>query len=571
MRLGVRMQARLAADDGFTMIAVVGAIALISMLAAATLAATNGDLNLTQRDLDYKRAHAAAEAGLADYSFHLNNDNSYWTRCTEVPSPESNPSAVNQVGEQVHRRDVPESEAEYAIELLPAEGHSECVPHESASMIEQGGSGIGTFRIRSTGFSGKSKVSIVATYKRASLLDYVYFTRFETSDPITYGEVSWLPAAYEQCTKFRREGREDQPIPGSGGRYCDMIVFVEEDDIQGPVHTNDDFALCGAPTLGRDAGDVIEVGSPEEEAWIDGHCSHYPPASEDNFKGPLVATAPVLTPPATNQSLEAIAGEEYTFSCQTEIDLEGDQMTVTTNKGGKETKPFPSSGVIYVKQGSCEDLESTTGGKHPKTIHYYWPSCLTEYSPFTATYVSYPEGRDCGSVYVHGHYAGELTIAAERDIVVDGNLTNDGDGLLGLIANKFVRIKHPVCVDREKHDNTPEEGCPSGEKPAETEKGHCNGGHNENSLSSPKIEAAILAIEHSFIVDHYDCGSSLGTLNVKGAISQKYRGAVGTTGGTGYYKNYEYDDRLRYQEPPNFLDPIEPAWHIQRETLDFPE
>ena len=222
-------------------------------------------------------------------------------------------------------------------------------------------------------------------------------------------------------------------------------------------------------------------------------------------------------------------------------------MTVTTNKGGKETKPFPSSGVIYVKQGSCNDIEGTTGGKHPKTIHYYWPSCLTEYSPFTASYVSYPEGRDCGSVYVHGHYAGELTIAAERDIVVDGNLTNDGDGLLGLIANKFVRIKHPVCVDREKHDNTPEEGCPSGEKPAETEKGHCNGGHNENSLSSPKIEAAILAIEHSFIVDHYDCGSSLGTLNVKGAISQKYRGAVGTTGGTGYYKNYEYDDRLRYR------------------------
>ena len=213
MRLIARIQVRLTAEDGFTMIAVVGAIALISMLAAATLAATNGDLNLTQRDLDYKRAHAAAEAGLADYSFHLNNDNSYWTRCTEVPSPGSNPSAVNQVGEQVHRRDVPESEAEYAIELLPAEGHSECVPHESASMIEQGGSGIGTFRIRSTGYSGDSKISIVATYKRASLLDYVYFTRFETSDPITYGEVSWLPAAYEQCTKFRREGREDQPIP----------------------------------------------------------------------------------------------------------------------------------------------------------------------------------------------------------------------------------------------------------------------------------------------------------------------------------------------------------------------
>jgi hypothetical protein len=56
---------------------------------------------------------------------------------------------------------------------------------------------------------------------------------------------------------------------------------------------------------------------------------------------------------------------------------------------------------------------------------------------------------------------------------------------------------------------------------------------------------------------------------VNGAISQKFRGAVGTTGGTGYLKDYNYDDRLRYQEPPNFLDPVQSAWHIQRETLDF--
>ncbi len=55
-----------------------------------------------------------------------------------------------------------------------------------------------------------------------------------------------------------------------------------------------------------------------------------------------------------------------------------------------------------------------------------------------------------------------------------------------------------------------------------------------------------------------------------GAISQKFRGTVGTTAPHGYLKNYVYDDRLRYIEPPNFLDPVEPAWHIQRETLDFP-
>ena len=62
------------------------------------------------------------------------------------------------------------------------------------------------------------------------------------------------------------------------------------------------------------------------------------------------------------------------------------------------------------------------------------------------------------------------------------------------------------------------------------------------------------------------------TLTVNGAISQKFRGAVGTFGGdgTGYIKDYNYDDRLRYISPPHFLDPVESAWHIQRETLDYP-
>ncbi len=78
----------------------------------------------------------------------------------------------------------------------------------------------------------------------------------------------------------------------------------------------------------------------------------------------------------------------------------------------------------------------------------------------------------------------------------------------------------------------------------------------------------MLAIQHSFIVDHYDCGNRLGTLQVNGAISQKYRGPVGIVGEHGYSKDYNYDDRLRYLAPPKFLDPVESAWHMQRQTAD---
>jgi hypothetical protein len=172
--------------------------------------------------------------------------------------------------------------------------------------------------------------------------------------------------------------------------------------------------------------------------------------------------------------------------------------------------------------------------------------------------VTYPAGSDCGTVLVSGNYSGELTIAAENSIVIEGSITHTSgtQGLLGLIANNFVRVKHPFC----RTASGASEGCPSGQVPAETvpnSKGEseCHGGSNATgTLTNPTIEAAILAIEHSFIVDHYDCGAELGTLTVKGAISQKFRGTVGTSGSsaTGYKKSYEYDDRLRYMEPPDF-------------------
>lgn len=545
----MRLRNRLREEGGFTMVAVIGAISLVSMLAAATLAATNGDMNLVQFDVDHRRAHAAAEAGIADYSFHLNNDNSYWARCTEVPEP----NAVNQVGSTAKRRAVPGPAGEtYAIELLPATSKSKCETAKATeSMLEQSGVNTGSFRIRSTGYAGKAKASLVATYKRASLLDYIYFTQYETSDPATY-DADTIAGAYAQCAKFRREGRESVALPNNGGESCTRIVFISGDSIKGPLHTNDDLAICGTPEFGRNAADVIEVGAPPK-GWLDASCSGYGTANP-KFVGPLVTTAPVLKPPATNGRLKKIAGASYTYSCQTKIELNGTTMNVTTSAGTSNGVPFPSSGVVYVQNGSCPGSS--------------WPECSSVYSPFTATY---PTGSDCGTVLVKGTYSGQLTIAAENNIVVEGNITKSGTGLLGLIANNFIRVKHPFCRNKSGSETGGIEGCPSNKVPAQTAKGTCNSGENATgSLSNLTIEAALLAIDHSFIVDHYDCGNELGTLTVKGAISQKFRGAVGTTAPTGYKKSYEYDDRLRYMEPPNFLDPVEPAWHIQRETLDYP-
>lgn len=532
-------------ESGFAMGTVLAGIGVTTVLAVATVAATNSNIESTGRSLEEKQAYEAAQAGIADYSFRLNNDNGYWARCTSVPTP----NAVNQMGSTAKKRLVPGTTgARYAIELIPATGKSSCSTTDPVgSMIEASGPATGTFRIRSTGYAGPGcatapnggkcvRRTIVASFKRASFLDYVYFTQLETSDPQTYGNAATINGAYTQCSKTIQQGRYDAAIPGGNGAYCDYIVFASGETIDGPLHTNDALIICGTPTFGRSPSDLIEV-SAVDPGWYSSGCSGTSPT----FKGQFLKGAPTLTPPPSNAQLKNVPGAAK-YTGQVSINLSGNNMTVTSGGSTLYSGAVPASGVVYVSNSSCS----------------------AAYNPFTATY---PATSTCGNVYVKGTYTSQLTIAAENDIIIDGNLCRGscssptGSGLLGLIANNFIRVKHPVCPSNNL-------GCSNGTVTAQTSKGNCNGGVNgTGSLTNLRIDAAMLSIQHSFIVDHYDCGGQLGTLTVNGAISQKFRGPVGIVGNNGYSKDYNYDDRLRYLAPPKFLDPVESAWHMQRQTI----
>ena len=63
------------------------------------------------------------------------------------------------------------------------------------------------------------------------------------------------------------------------------------------------------------------------------------------------------------------------------------------------------------------------------------------------------------------------------------------------------------------------------------------------------------------------CGANLGELTVWGVIAQDWRGRVTAgSGGAGYAKNYNYDERLKTKQPPNFLSPTTTSWYVSRET-----
>jgi hypothetical protein len=278
--------------------------------------------------------------------------------------------------------------------------------------------------------------------------------------------------------------------------------------------------------------------------------------------------------PPTNNSLKAhtnplLGGEGCLYTGPTMIRMNSTgTMNVTSpltrdpmNAGcGPGTGlPLPANGVIFV-----QNVPSDPGDPN------YWGSCPTGLGqPCNSSPYLYPKNlpvpisgdltiynwRD-GDAFVWGTLKGQLTIAAEHNIVVVDHTRYQsgvtGSDLLGLVANNYVEVFHPVdCTQGNDSscDLNRKSGFPSSSK-----------------FTNPIIQAANLSVQHSFIVQHYEAGDSLGTLNVTGVIAQRYRGPVGTfccnppQVYSGYAKNYVYDGRLKYLSPPHFLDPVKASW-----------
>jgi hypothetical protein len=511
-----RRRPDLAAEHGVALLVVLMALAAGSALSAVVLSAAGADLPFARASQDRKQAYAAAEAGLEYYMFQLSENNDYWTLCDTAPGPATGvPNPVNQKyapGNDTRRwRTMPDGKSSYTIELLPESGNV-CVAGATAhqSMLDRAS---GTFKIRSTGRAGTVTRSIVTRLRRRSFLDYIYFTDYETRDPAQYPDPEDAAWAAQNCAKPR----------ASRPSGCQAIQFADADEINGPLHTNDNLLTCGTPKFGRNADDQIESGAGYVK--VSG-CNGSP-----DFQGKWNPAADPLNVPPTNAGLASVAAPQYTYTGKTTIVLNGAAMNVTTGTPPVTTNnvPLPPNGVIYVKNGAC------SGTKTPLLQRYDDPA-------------------GCAVVYLSGTYSKSLTIGSATDIVVTGNVRKqpDSDTVLGLIANNNVRVYHPVM---RSNWNDPD-SCTNA----------------AGTMSTVTIDAAILALTHSFVVDNFRCGAALTKLNVTGAIAQKFRGAVGTPGPprTGYEKNYVYDDRLKYRSPPFFLDPVQASWKVNRSNEQVP-
>ncbi len=514
-----RLRAARSDERGFTMATVMGAMLVISLATAGAFAATTGDIRAGTDDVQRKQAYAAAEAGIQAYAYELGRDPDVYIQCTQARSITVNQRVAP--GAARTWTAVPNATSQFAIEILPAPGRSSCVVDDESSIIDPS---TGTFRIRVTGRANpttKVKRSLIATFRKPSFANYVYFTDDEGSN----------------------------------------IRFVTGDNVNGPLHTNDDIIVCGQPRFGTAPSDPIEIvgeGSTGDGWTPDGGCAGSRPIANNvpnvaappspSTVGTWVHPTQTLEMPASNTELQSLTLSGYRFRGETWINFNGTTMTVTgTREDGvvysNTTLPMPPNGLIFVSNVNC------SGPYNPSN-----------------PYNSAVNGADrCGTAWIQGSYAKSVTVAAQADIVVTGNLTRSGNVVAGLISNNFIRVYHPIVGGNSS--------CSSGSSNASSPPAaHNKAGHPLSlPLHNVQIQAAILSLQRSFTVDSYMCGARLtGALNVTGAIAQKTRGAVGTSANTGYLKNYVYDTRLRYRTPPFFLDPVRSSWRLASQQEQVP-
>lgn len=526
-------------DGGAALVMVLMAMIILAAVLMTSLAFTLQNAQPTRTDADGKAATAAAQAGINDYLARLEANSSYWLNNGTDPSN----SALGAGGQALSS-----SGSSFKYKVL-----------SSDSEIRSSG----TIKLMVTGWAKNSSgVSVekkmFATLRVKGFLNFIYMSDYEVQDPNIAGSASCDDYYYASTT----EGSKRR----SGGCSSYEIQWAGGDVVSGPLHSNDALQVNGAANFKNkqtESSWPTIIDKTSGKTW-------WGTASAGSLPGYIPLYAEPLPLPSSNALLlnyvkpnrtgnsSITTGPGCYYSGPTEIVFQGNSMKIRSpkttasdipsecyDKGNPTTwqtiSPIPE--VIYVgaSTGSCSGTSASTTFTYPLSGEYYTsgtPSAVAWTSSAGST-VNY--GCSRGTVYVQGQANTSTTVAAADDVVVTGDLTVPslgGGAAIGLIGGNAVWVYHPVKTSGSSYVNY------GGFDPANT------------------INASILALNHSFLVANWGKGAGLGNLNLTGALAQKYRGPVGTSGGTGYIKNYVYDTRLKTMQPPYFIQPTGSPWGV---------
>lgn len=615
--LPARLRARLTAQDderGIALVMVIGVSLVVALLAVSAVAYAVGSQRRARDDQDWNAAMAAAFAGVEEYQSRLANDPGYFAY--------GNPGSrfTTETGSQVTE---PQGEAVNDAFGLGPNG-------PWATVAGSGGAASfryevdnsqyyasGTLRIRVTGRARGETRSLTADLRQRGFIDFLYFTNYEMQDPVISG------ASPTSCERYRYEGRSTTEPPNG----CGTINFRTGDVIDGPMHTNDGFQVNGSPVFKGWTTTSYNPSSgpryytngsvdPKFPAMPDGKPLYEPvlamPATNSELKK---ETRPDLPQDVPRPGCLYTGPTTITFEANGKMRVRSPWTRYTspvagTNNPGCGT---PGSGGLGATDGQEIDApdNNVVFVQNVPTVSSdanYWalgatnaPVCLAEDHgssngrnaagnpvgyPAAGEYVANASVYGCrnGDLFVEGTVNAKATLAAENYIYITDDLVyaNAEDDILGLVGQNAVWVWKP-----ERQTAQSETKSNQSQSQASTLEGigysctkstwgssyTCTGrkfGRSNQDLdpdNNRRVDAAILSVAHTFMVQNYDRGAPRGSLTVNGAIAQKYRGTVGTGDSngnvtTGYLKDYKYDRRFGYVAPPKFLSPTSTTYGV---------
>ena len=582
--------ARARDERGAALVTVLGLMAVMSIMAIAALGFATNNIGYARDSQDRGGAVAAAQAGVDDFVARLNQCDGYWD--SPCPGDPGNPA----MGPDADFVDVPnadvETPAQFRYQVLTT-------PADRPGILE----------VESTGRVGGEDRTVVATLRKVGFLSFIYYTDFESVDPlvsqrtyrpryeasnstlfrnVTVKDVNWQ--GFESAADFQRlaeacrryhYGSGEGGRPGfierfdftyQGRRYEDYSVqrnceiqFAGGDVIDGPLHTNDAILLAGGAHFADPRVETswprASTPAPDPANWFrQASGGAQPSAGTTARPGYRPAFQPQIPMPPSNAEIKAAAdpavgGQGCLYRGATRITFreDGRLLVHSPKSGGSHLNPGcgrsldkptvvdgPTNGVIYVEgaPGSCS---GRVLGQFPE--------------PGDVSGVNY--SCTSGDAFVEGTVDGRFTVATEDDVVVVDDVVYEGglagDDVLGLVANNMVETYHPV------------RRCSSGSRCRDGTESFGAQFDRLRDGGVTQIDAAVLSVNHSFTVQAYHQGAGEGTLLLRGGIYQRHRGPVGTGGagtGTGYLKDYRYDQRLLSLPPPYFLNPEDAAWEV---------
>ena len=539
-----RLRARQDGEDGFALLTTLLVLAVLAAFSLVALQQTIGNTAAARKDQDWVAALSAAQAGVDDYISRLNDSNGgYYVHTTTSPDPLNPAMGYTSPGVPKWAPVPPASSSEasrgsfhYDVDTTGYTGTATTPPN-------------GNIVVESTGRVGKRTRTLRASVRRSGFVDYVYFTDFETQDPVEYPLTATAPAlnraqATSLCANYW----------GLRDSACTNIFFAN-DTMSGPVHSNDTMLICDNVVF-QDAVTTMSgpVAANGGKAYRVDTCSSTSGTTFKRTGDPK--TIKKVNLPSTNLGLKAETSTAASprgclYVGPTKIVIKGSQIRVTSPwtktvtpgcaKGTYFT--IPANGVVYV---DVVPAEGTTDPNSWGAAESGKPTC-----PTTGNNIGYPISSEtgwdypckAGDVFIEQEngapanaLAGRLTVSANNNLYVTNHLDyaagTSGGAFLGLIAEQFLYVWHPVS------------GSTNLALPGQS-----------TAFNDARISAALLSVNHAITVQNNGLGSGLGTLHITGALTQKYRGIV-RRGSSGYAKRYVYDERLAYDAPPRFLNPM---------------